>query len=78
MPSPVTIVADTGLLCIVITANEIREYVENGYFSGAVKQRLIDYMCIKIPSEPNVKLNVDIVHKWNTRKSKIIRKNLKK
>jgi CRP-like cAMP-binding protein/tetratricopeptide (TPR) repeat protein len=77
VPSPVTVVADTGLLCQVITANEIREFVANGYFSGAVKQRLIDYMCIKVPSEPNVKLNVDIVSKWTQKKSRIVHNNIK-
>jgi CRP-like cAMP-binding protein len=72
VPSPVTIKSDTGLVVYIFTANDIREFVNGGYFRGTTGERLRNYMCIKVPSEHTVKHVVDQVTKWNKKKCKLV------
>lgn len=72
VPSPVTIKSDTGLVVYTFTANDIREFVNGGYFRGTTGERLRNYMCIKVPSEHTVKHVVDQVTKWNKKKCKLV------
>ena len=72
VPSPVTVHADTGVELLIITANELRQYVRGGYFQRETGRLLRNYMCLKVPSADTVKNNVDNVTKWTSKKKEIV------
>ena len=72
VPSPVTVHADTGVELLIITANELRQYVRGGYFQRETGRLLRNYMCLKVPSADTVKNNVDTVTKWTSKKKEIV------
>eukprot|EP00943_MAST-04B_sp_MAST-4B-sp1_P001362 g1362.t1 len=72
LPSPVTVIADTGVELLIISANELREYVRGGYFQRETGRLLRNYMCLKVPSAETVKNNVDNITKWKQTKKAIV------